>query len=361
MDKNTPPIAPKRDRPRTKADTHSIGDPIPAKGRDLKMEPGVRREAGIKPLKSLGQNFLIDKSVCDKIVYSIGNIDGDIVLEVGPGKGALTRSILALSRCVKIIAIEKDDRLVSLLKRLVDEETSVRTKDNDVNGGDGDGRNATNVPRLELIHADALQIDYRKLLAGLAGDANANHKSPDSHEGPSEHDGTSNSSILKDSPKKVHIVANLPYNIGTALLFLWLEQMELFTSITIMLQLEVAKRITAKPGSGAYSWLSILSSLLCDNEIIMNIPPESFSPAPKIQSAIVHMRPRVDRLTTSSPHNLAKLRYICRKAFLQRRKKISNSLKGIVSVEQLAAADISPDMRPEEISVEQYCRLSNLL
>lgn len=294
-----------------------------------------------KALKSLGQHFLIESDICDKIIYSIGNIDGQIVLEIGPGMGALTKSIISLTKDVRIIAIEKDDRFLPHLQKKFSSEDKHRTN-------------------ITFIQADALKINYSSLLTNfiaakeefsdLKKEVSSNYKAEAREEKP-----------------KVHIISNLPYNIGTELLFLWLNNINLFASITIMLQLEVAKKIVAEPGNKDYSWLSILSSLLCVNEIIMTVPPEAFQPKPKVHSAVVHLKPRITFKQTNhllkevQHYNLAKLQHICKKAFLQRRKKIVNSLKGLVTTEQLIIANISPDARPEEISVEQYCKLSLLI
>ncbi len=281
-----------------------------------------------KAIKSLGQNFLIDQSISDKIIYSIGNINSNTVIEIGPGTGALTRSILNLTKCKQLIAIEKDKRMIIELNKKnffakVDGSLILENQ-NIENYTDDKIYNKEN--RLILIEGDALQINYKDLIA-------------------------------KANVNKVHIIGNVPYNIGTELIFLWLDSLDLFISITVMLQLEVAKRITAKPGNGDYGWLSIISSILCENEIIVHVPPESFSPIPKVQSAVVNMIPRTDILN----YNFIKLRFLCKKAFLQRRKKISNSLKGIISQEHLEQVGISHNSRPEDITVEQYCTLSIII
>ena len=257
---------------------------------------------GLSARKSLGQNFLLDLNLTAKIARQAGDLTGCDVLEIGPGPGGLTRGLLA-EGARHVVAIEKDERCISALAEI-----------------------AAHYPgRLTVLEGDALKID------------------------PMEH---------LNPP--VRVVANLPYNVGTELLVRWLTPDEwppYWTSLTLMFQKEVAQRITAECGSKAYGRLSILAQWRCQVRMAMQIPPEAFTPPPKVTSAVVHLERREVPLYDADAKVLER---VVAKAFGQRRKMLRASLKGLVpDVEDvLRSVGIKPTDRAENISVEQFCALA---
>lgn len=260
---------------------------------------------GLAAKKSLGQNFLLDLNLTAKIARQAGDLGACDVLEVGPGPGGLTRGLLA-EGARRVLAVEKDSRCLPALAEVA----------------------AAYPGRLEVLNADALQID------------------PLAHLTP-----------------PIRIVANLPYNVGTELLIRWLTPAvwpPVWESLTLMFQKEVAERIVARPGSEAYGRLAILAQWRCEARIVMTLPPEAFTPAPKVHSAVVHLTalpaPR-------HPADPAVLSRVVAAAFNQRRKMLRSSLKGVAPgiEEKLLAAGIAPTARAEEIGLEQFCALARLV
>ncbi len=265
----------------------------------------VLKSHGFYTKRSLGQNFIFDLNVTTKIVRYAGPLEGRLVIEVGPGVGSLSRPIL-LGGAEKFIAIEKDERTLPILKNL--EELS--------HG------------KFEVLSEDALNVDYRKL--------------------------------KEQYGLPVKVIANLPYNVGTELLLKWLENIDLFESLTLMFQREVAERICAKPGDEAYGRLSIISQLLADCQIMFDVAPTVFFPPPKVYSSIVNITPYEK---PKFEVDLNKLKNVTRHAFSQRRKSIRNSLKGAFGErieEVLKELNIDSNLRAENLSVEQFCKLANL-
>jgi 16S rRNA (adenine1518-N6/adenine1519-N6)-dimethyltransferase len=248
--------------------------------------------------KSLGQNFLFDLNLTRKIARSAGPLTGTTI-EIGPGPGGLTRALL-LEHAAHVIAIEKDRRASAVLSSL--------------SAAAGD--------RLTLIEADALTSPIWEL-------------------------GT--------APRR--IIANLPYNIATTLLIQWLAHASCFDSMTLMFQREVAERITARPGEAAYGRLSVLTRWLADAEILFDVPASAFVPQPKIISSIVQIVPLAQPRYPCSQHALE---FITRTAFGQRRKMLRSSLKKINGDQLLAEAGIAPESRPQDIDIEEFCKLANL-
>ena len=257
---------------------------------------------GLSARKSLGQNFLLDLNLTAKIARQAGDLTGCDVLEIGPGPGGLTRGLLA-EGARHVVAIEKDERCLSALEEIA-------------------GRYPG---RLTVLRGDALKIDPMQ------------HLTP-----------------------PVRVVANLPYNVGTELLVRWLTPDEwppYWTSLTLMFQKEVAQRIAAECGSKAYGRLSILAQWRCQVRMVMQIPPEAFTPPPKVTSAVVHLERRETPLYDADAKVLER---VVAKAFGQRRKMLRASLKGLVPdiEEVLRSVGIKPTDRAENISVEQFCALA---
>lgn len=264
----------------------------------------VIQRHGLSARKSLGQNFLLDLNLTAKIARSAGDLTNSDVLEVGPGPGGLTRGLLAAG-ARKVVAVEKDARCLAALEEIADAYPG----------------------RLTVLHGDALEIDVMA------------HLSP-----------------------PVKIAANLPYNVGTALLTRWLDPPEwppFWSSLTLMFQKEVAERIVARPGSKAYGRLSLLAEWRSEAQIVMDLPPQAFTPPPKVRSAVVHLVARPKPLYPADPKVL---REVVARAFQQRRKMMRASLKSYQNIEDaLASADIDPKSRAETVDLERFCALARAL
>jgi len=257
---------------------------------------------GLVAKKSLGQNFLLDLNLTSKIARLAGDLSKCDVLEVGPGPGGLTRGLLA-EGARKVLAVEKDSRAIAALDEI----------------------SAIYPGRLEVLNADALEIDPLERLT-----------------------------------PPVRIIANLPYNIGTELLVRWLTPPSwppYWSSLTLMFQREVAERIVAQPGNKKYGRLAILSQWRTRANIVMELPPEAFTPPPKIHSAVVHFEALPKARFEADPKVLER---IVAAGFNQRRKMLRASLKGAAPEieDRLNAAGIKPTDRAEQISVEGWCALA---
>lgn len=255
--------------------------------------------------KQLGQNFLLDLNLTAKIARQAGDLSGCDVLEVGPGPGGLTRGLLA-EGARRVLAVEKDPRCLPALAEIAEAYPG----------------------KLDVINGDALEVD-----------------------------------VLSHLTPPIRVVANLPYNVGTELLIRWLTPAvwpPFWESLTLMFQKEVAERIVAKPRSDHYGRLALLAQWRCDAKIVLHLPPEAFTPAPKVHSAVVHLT----RLAEPRfPADGAVLGRITAMAFNQRRKMLRSSLKGMGAdiEEKLVAAGIPPTARAEEISLEQFCALARIV
>ncbi len=255
--------------------------------------------------KSLGQNFLLDLNLTAKIARQAGDLNQCDILEIGPGPGGLTRGLLS-EGARRVLAIEKDARCLPALEEIA----------------------AACPGRLQVINADALELDP------------LNHLTP-----------------------PIRVAANLPYNIGTELLVRWLTPPDwppFWQSLTLMFQREVAERIVATPGSKAYGRLAVLAAWRTDARIVMTLPPEAFTPPPKISSAVVHLT------ALSEPRFQADqkvLEMVVARAFNQRRKMLRAALKGLTPdiEDRLIAAGIKPTDRAETVGVEQFCALARQL
>jgi 16S rRNA (adenine1518-N6/adenine1519-N6)-dimethyltransferase len=291
--------------------------------------------------KKLGQNFLFDQNITDKIARASGSLEGKTVIEIGPGPGLLTRSILAAG-AARVIAIEKDPRCITALNDYL------------VPASDG---------RLEIIDADALQTNISDIIDGGAfpislDPLEAQDKVGGAYLNVREHTESTRDDVGEmKGVKRVKIIANLPYNIATELLFKWLETPQKFESMTLMFQREVAMRIMAKPRTKDYGRVSIKAQWLCDVEHEFDLPPEAFFPPPKVTSSVITLTPLAKPLAEADEATLEK---ICKATFGQRRKTLRASLKQICQnpAEILAQAEIGEMQRPEELTVEEFCRLA---
>ncbi|MFT2211621.1 16S rRNA (adenine(1518)-N(6)/adenine(1519)-N(6))-dimethyltransferase RsmA [Rhizobium giardinii] len=263
----------------------------------------VIQRHGLDARKALGQNFLFDLNLTQKIARTAGPLEGVTVIEVGPGPGGLTRAILSLG-AKKLIAIERDSRCLPALAEIADHYPG----------------------RLEVIEGDALKIDFENLVA--------------------------------DGP--VRIIANLPYNVGTQLLVNWLLPKAwppFYQSMTLMFQREVGLRIVAEENDDHYGRLGVLCGWRTQARMAFDVPPQAFSPPPKVTSSVVHLEP----LENPIPCSANALEKVTMAAFGQRRKMLRQSVKSIGGEALLAKAGIDPQRRAETLSVEEFCRIANCL
>lgn len=259
----------------------------------------------LKARKSLGQNFLLDLNLTAKIARQVGDLANCDVLEIGPGPGGLTRGLLA-EGARRVVAVEKDQRCIPALENI-----------------------ATHHPgRLQVLEGDALDIDPAVYLTA-----------------------------------PIRIAANLPYNIGTELLVRWLTPPSwppFWQSLTLMFQREVAERIVAQPGSKTYGRLAVLAQWRCNANIVLSLPPDAFTPPPKVSSAVVHLTALKD---PKFPADSKTLERVVATAFNQRRKMLRSSLKPLGGdiEDRLRAVGIAPTDRAENVPIEGFCALARAL
>lgn len=256
---------------------------------------------GLQASKALGQNFLLDGQLLGRIARVPGDLSGQPVFEVGPGPGGLTRALLEAG--AEVTAVERDRRCIPALAELSEAFPG----------------------KLQVIEGDALEVDVPTLF---------------------------------DRPP--HIVANLPYNVGTALLTGWLtvEWLPFWSSLTLMFQREVAERIVAAPGTDHYGRLAVLSQWRSTAKIAMNVHRSAFTPPPKVMSAVVHITPDA----TPDGVKVATLERLTAAAFGQRRKMLRQSLKGLPgALDALAAEGIDPSRRAETVSVAEFVAVARRL
>jgi len=257
---------------------------------------------GLRAAKSLGQNFLLDEQLLDRIARVPGDLEDQRVYEVGPGPGGLTRALLRGG--AEVIAVERDRRCLPALAEVAE-------------ASDG---------RLRVIEGDALAIDE-----------------------------------AREAGPGAHVAANLPYNVGTALLVRWLGGEvwpPWWRSLTLMFQLEVAERIVARPGTGAYGRLAVLAQWRSEPRIAMKVHRSAFVPPPKVMSAVVHIVPR------AAPEGVraATLERLTGAAFGQRRKMLRQSLKGLEgALKALASLGIDAERRAETLTVEEFVAVARAM
>ena len=252
----------------------------------------------IAPTKKLGQNFLFDLNLTRKIASFAGDLTKNMIIEVGPGPGGLTRSIIERG-AVHLVVIERDIRCIAALEELQSMHPGI----------------------LHIINDDALTLKEEDIVS-----------------------------------TKAKIIANLPYNIATTLLFKWLHKIELFESLTLMFQKEVAMRIAAKPRTKEYGRLSVAAQFLCDIEVNFDIPPTAFFPPPKVTSTVITLTPKKTPyldVTFTEIENITKI------LFANRRKMLRSAMKtNFVNGEDiLADAKIAGTRRAEELDIEDICTI----
>jgi 16S rRNA (adenine1518-N6/adenine1519-N6)-dimethyltransferase len=253
------------------------------------------------PRKRFGQNFLHDHNIIYNILSSLQARPEEHWVEIGPGMGALTDPLLNMGLHLDVVELDRD--LVALLKD--------KFKQQD---------------RLQIFSADALKFDF--------------------------------SSLVKNN-EKLRIIGNLPYNISTPLMFHLLNNASCIEDMHFMLQKEVVDRICAAPGSKKYGRLSVMMQYYCTTELLFDVPPESFDPAPKVMSAIVRLVPHDHPPVVVN--NLKMLNRVVVQAFSQRRKTLRNSLKKLIEENAIIALNIDPTLRAEALSLADFANLSNLL
>lgn len=251
--------------------------------------------------KRFGQNFLTDERIISGIVSAFAPVAGQNVVEIGPGLGAITRELLPTLGRLQVVEVDRD-LAAALPIRLMNEGEII------------------------VHEADALRFDFRALSRG---------------------------------PHDLRVIGNLPYNISTPLLFHLLDQADAIDDMVFMLQKEVVERMVAEPGSGDYGRLTVMLQYRCQVEWLLHVPPESFSPPPKVDSAVVRLRPW--RTPPQVCHHPQHLQQLLTTAFNMRRKTLRNALKGMGDPAFFENAGIDLSLRPENIDVATWVRLSNLL
>lgn len=252
---------------------------------------------GLAADKRLGQHFLLDGNLTDRIARAAGNLAEGTVIEIGPGPGGLTRSLLGAG-AAHVVAIERDPRCIEALADLV------TASDN----------------RLTIIEDDALNANFQQL--------------------------------CPEAPRR--IVSNLPYNVGTPLLIAWLKNVSAYHSFVLMFQKEVADRIVAEKGSSLYGRLSVMTQWLCHAERLFTVDKRAFTPPPKVMSAVVRLTPRTEASTV--PWHA--METVTKAAFGQRRKMLRQSLKATISAQSLEALEIDPKRRAETLSISEFVRIA---
>jgi 16S rRNA (adenine1518-N6/adenine1519-N6)-dimethyltransferase len=257
--------------------------------------------------RSLGQNFLVDSAYIAKIINALDIGSEEIIIEIGPGRGALTERLV--EKASRLIALELDRGLIPLL-----------------------AQQFSNNQNFTVLEADALEIDFAKLVSS----------NPQS----------------KIQNLKSKLVANLPYYISTAILQRLIEQRQVFSMMVLMFQKEVVDRITAPPGNSDRGFLTVLAEAFLNVEKLFDVPPTAFRPQPKVWSSVVRITPKTGRVSNESV-----FRELVSSAFLQKRKTIRNNLKNKYpnAAEILLSAAIGPKLRPEALTLEQWQRLAQLV
>ena len=261
--------------------------------------------------KRFGQNFLVDQNIINHIVDSIQPQTDDLMIEIGPGLGAMTKPLLSRLDHLNVIELDRD-----IIPKLINNCVF---------------SDAANRDKLIVNESDVLKFDF-----------SAFHSQQVSVE-------------KNGSEKKLRIVGNLPYNISTPVLFLLLKNRTIIQDMHFMLQKEVVDRIVAKPGIKNYGRLSVMIQSFCQAQALLDVPPHAFQPAPKVNSAILRLQPS-DQFAQQID-DFSRYENLVRQAFSQRRKTLRNTLKGHCSSEQIEQAGLSPSQRAEELSIADFVQL----
>jgi 16S rRNA (adenine1518-N6/adenine1519-N6)-dimethyltransferase len=264
-----------------------------------------------KARKRFGQNFLVDTSIINQIVDCIQPQADDLMIEIGPGLGALTKRLLSRLNLLSVIELDRD-----IIPKLI----------SNCIAADG-----SNKEKLVVNEIDVLQFDFAAFHSQHIVEKNT---------GPE---------------KKLRIVGNLPYNISTPILFHLLDYRHLIQDMFFMLQKEVVDRIVSAPGNKHYGRLSVMLQTYCAAQALFEVPPSAFEPAPKVDSAILYLQP--DLQFDQQIDNFSLYEKLVRQAFSQRRKTLRNTLKNICSSEQIEQAGLSPSQRAEELSIADFVLL----
>ena len=264
--------------------------------------------------KRFGQNFLVDTSVINHIVDSIQPQADDLMIEIGPGLGAMTKPLLFRLDHLNVIELDRD-----IIPKLI---KNCQFAD------------AENKSKLIVNETDVLKFDFSAFQSQQSEQQNGDDK-------------------------KLRIVGNLPYNISTPVLFHLLNYRHLIQDMHFMLQKEVVDRIVATPGVKNYGRLSVMLQTFCDTQALFEVPPYAFQPAPKVDSAILRLLPKTQFEDQISSFSLYEK--LVRQAFSQRRKTLRNTLKGLCSSEQIEQAGLKPGQRAEELSISDYVSLYQTL
>jgi len=260
-----------------------------------------KRHQGHLARKRFGQNFLHDESIIHRIIMAIAPKVGQHMVEIGPGLGALTKEVLPLVGVMDAIELDRD--LIARLEQMAD-----------------------GVGELRLHNADALKFDFNS---------------------------------LAKKGEQLRVFGNLPYNISTPLIFHLCAQGKLIKEMHFMLQKEVVDRMIAEPGSKRYGRLTIMVQYFCQVRCLFYVPARSFTPAPKVESAIVRLQPHSEKPYTAKDEK--QFSTLVTTAFNHRRKTLRNALQDMVTEEQLLEADVNPSARPETISIAQFVAIANRL
>lgn len=252
-----------------------------------------------KPRKRFGQNFLQDNNIIFKIVQAIHPKPDDQLLEIGPGYGAITRELLNITKAINVVELDRD--VIPYLKM-----------------------NCENLGSLNIHQGDILKYNFAEHFA---------------------------------EPTQLRVIGNLPYNISSPLIFHLLAQQAWIKDMHFMLQKEVVQRMVAEPGSKTYGRLSVMVQYHCQASMLFSIGPEAFKPAPKVDSAIIRLIPRLKKAIPV--HNQTLFAEVVRQAFNHRRKTLQKSLKSLCNLKLFAEVGIDPQSRPEQISVDDFCQLVN--
>lgn len=257
--------------------------------------------------KRFGQNFLIDDTVVARIVMAINPQAGDHLVEIGPGLGVLTEALLSLVPEMDAVELDRD-LIPKLAQRCGDNRKNINNK----------------MGQLNIHAADALKFDF--------------------------------ASLVKNT-QPLRVIGNLPYNISTPLMFYLLENKSAIKDMHFMLQKEVVERLAAEPGSKSYGRLSVIMQYHCQVDLLFTVPPQAFSPPPKVESAVVRLVPYQHPPVTVD--DAQTLQAVVTQAFSQRRKTLRNTLKLVISSETLMALDIDPARRAETLSLEEFAKIAN--